>query len=276
MELYDTAIIRDITYSLRSHDDIWIVDVKTHMETNSDQLSRFEGNFFIDFENIFQSTMIQHTFMSHLTKDEFDHQFTVNVSKKDVDLWWPNGYGKQPMYRLNVTWQGESRDVETNVIKDVPKEYLISTKTVKIGFRTIELVEEKLDAGNSFYFKINNIPIFLKGTNWIPLDILPEKSFNQKKIRHLLSASRDAHMNAIRVWGGGLYESDYFYDLADEYGILIWQDMMFACAMYPVFSEFKSSVQTEIAQNIRRLQSHPSILLWAGNNENEAALVQNW
>lgn len=116
----------------------------------------------------------------------------------------------------------------------------------------------------------------MKGTNWIPAHILPEHSFDRSKVDHLLTAMADAHMNMARVWGGGIYETDYFYDRADELGILIWQDMMFACAMYPVFDDFLLSVRVEIEQNIRRLQSHPSIAVWAGNNENEAALRQNW
>lgn len=97
-----------------------------------------------------------------------------------------------------------------------------------------------------------------------------------RRIKHLLKAAKDAHMNMLRVWGGGVYESDYFYQLADEYGILIWQDLMFACAMYPVFDEFLASVRTEVQQNIRRLQHHPSIAIFATNNENEVALAQNW
>lgn len=92
----------------------------------------------------------------------------------------------------------------------------------------------------------------------------------------MLTAAKEAHMNMLRVWGGGVYESDYFYDLADEYGILIWQDLMFACAMYPVFNDFLASVRIEVAQNTRRLQHHPCIAIFATNNENEAALVQNW
>lgn len=137
--------------------------------------------------------------------------------------------------------------------------------------------------------------MFMKGTNWIPSHILPEKSFNQETVHQLLSSVQDAHMNMIRVWGGGIYETDYFYDLADEFGILIWQDMMFACAMYPAFESFLEcgwselkfvqyrdrisicrSVRVEIKQNVRRIQSHPAIAIWAGNNENEAALRQNW
>lgn len=92
----------------------------------------------------------------------------------------------------------------------------------------------------------------------------------------MLQSARDAHQNMIRVWGGGVYESDYFYSLADQYGLLIWQDMMFACAMYPVTPDYLSSVRREIRQNILRIMHHPSIAVIAANNENEVALVQNW
>lgn len=130
--------------------------------------------------------------------------------------------------------------------------------------------------GLSFYFEVNGHPMFMKGSNWIPSDVLPEKSASRDRIKFLLGAARDAHMNMLRVWGGGVYESDYFYEVADEYGILIWHDFMFACAMYPVYENFLHSVTVEVEQNVRRLQHHASIAIWATNNENEAALVQNW
>lgn len=116
----------------------------------------------------------------------------------------------------------------------------------------------------------------MKGSNWIPSHILPERANDAATVNGLLQSAADAHMNMLRVWGGGLYESDEFYSRADQLGILIWQDMMFACAMYPDDESFLRSVEQEVAQNVRRLQSHASIAVWAGNNENEAALVQNW
>jgi beta-mannosidase len=153
--------------------------------------------------------------------------------------------------------------------------FLISTKSIQVGFRTIELVQEQMDNGLSFYFKVNKIPIFMKGSNWIPAHILPEKTAEVSKVTELLEAARDAKMNMLRVWGGGVYESELFYELADKFGILIWHDMMFACAMYPN-GDFLKSVRVEINQQIRRIQHHASIALFAGNNENEAALKQNW
>lgn len=149
-----------------------------------------------------------------------------------------------------------------------------------------------LGGGLSFYFKINGEPIFMKGANEIPLHILPEKVQN-KNIRKLLRTVKDANMNMLRVWGGGIYESDYFYETTDEMGILIWQDFMFACALYPTTDNFLRysnfclfrkrtnyfflrNVREEIRHNVKRLYGHPSIALWAGNNENEAALAGNW
>lgn len=175
--------------------------------------------------------------------------------------WWPNGYGKQNLYNISTT-------VKT------PNE--IQQKDIRIGFRTVELVQEPLQNGLSFYFRINDVPIYAKGSNFIPASIFPELGAKEETIRHLLSSAKETHMNMLRVWGGGVYESKLFYDLADEYGIMIWQDFMFACNMYPTTESFLSSVKEEVVQNVIRLKNHPSIVLWAGNNENEAALYGNW
>lgn len=237
----------------------------------------FEGYLFVELTDVADVLPIQqHVIVSKSKLDQFKATVTLKVPKESVELWWPNGFGYQPLYQLNVTWVGENRNIHTNEIKQIPVQFLRSEKVVRVGFRTIELREDSADNGNLFYFKVNDVPVFMKGTNVIPTDILPERQSDENKLEYLMSSVKEANMNSVRVWGGGVYESDYFYDLADEYGILIWQDMMFACAMYPVHDEFLHSVQMEIAQNIRRMQSHPSILIWAGNNENEAALIQNW
>ena len=196
----------------------------------------------------------------------------MTFNKTDVERWWPNGYGHQQLYELQIKWE----DARSNEVRSRDRNFLIASKSINIGFRTLELVQEKMSNGLSFYFKVNEIPIFMKGSNWIPAHILPEKSYEQDKIRELLQATRDANMNMLRVWGGGVYESSYFYSLADEYGILIWQDLMFACAMYPAEDDFLDNVRLEVKQQIRRLQHHPSIALFATNNENEVALRQNW
>lgn len=129
--------------------------------------------------------------------------------------------------------------------------------------------------GNSFAFSVNGKLIFAKGSNWIPAHVLPEK-VTDGEIQDLLFSAKEANMNMLRVWGGGIYESDRFYQLADQFGIMIWQDFMFACSMYPADDSTLESVIEEVTSQVRRLQSHPSIVIWAGNNENEAALTGNW
>ncbi|GJQ66746.1 hypothetical protein Trydic_g4686 [Trypoxylus dichotomus] len=193
---------------------------------------------------------------------EFTFNQTFSIPKLSVNLWWPNGYGKPYLYPLEVVFTGEQGSV--------------ITKTIKIGFRTVKLVQDPLTRGNSFYFLINNVPIFAKGSNSIPINILPEKGQDRDIIKFLLQSAKDVHMNMIRVWGGGVYESDTFYEICDELGLMIWQDFMFACSMYPTNNEFLSLVKYEVRHQVRRLQHHPCIVLWAGNNENEAALRQDW
>lgn len=199
-------------------------------------------------------------------------EVNLTIVKDRVERWWPNGSGKQSLYGLRVQWE----DTRINEVNYRNKTFFTSERTVNIGFRTIELVQEPIDSGLSFYFKINNIPIFMKGSNWIPASILPEKSADLEKVREILQAAKDANINMLRVWGGGVYESTTFYNLADEMGILIWQDFMFACAMYRSDEEFLDSVRLEVKLQVRRIQHHPSIAIYATNNENEVALRQNW
>lgn len=273
--MYDDSIIRDVTHNQQFSNNVWSVNVTVFMDVGYESMQErsLDGFISVSLEGVFTTPVTKHINVPVLDEAEISVTVPITVKGGDVKLWWPNGYGEQYLYTLKVTWQGGNRKINTNEVKASPH---TSSKSVTIGFRTIELIEESIESGNTFYFKVNGFPIFIKGSNWIPMDILPEKMFDYDKLKYLMSAVRNANMNTLRVWGGGVYESDEFYKLADDYGILIWQDMMFACAMYPVFPEFLESVQTELSQNIRRIQNHPSILLWSGNNENEAALVQNW
>lgn len=204
---------------------------------------------------------------------ETQQHLHLQIHEDDVLKWWPNGMGSQNLYTMHVRYE----DSESNEVglphSDV---HLRSDRLLRVGFRTVEIIEDPAIHGTSFYFKVNGLPVFMKGSNFIPASIFPELSADETTIRRLLDDAKDAHMNMLRVWGGGIYESDLFYDLADEKGILIWQDMMFACAMYPSKDDFLDSVRLETKQNVRRIQSHPSIAIWATNNENEAALRQNW
>jgi beta-mannosidase len=239
--------------------------ITSNIEINSNK-------FYLTFRGIENTKSMIQINSSSDESGELKIHFNITVKKSDINLWWPNGAGNQTLYNLKVKWE----DSKLNDVDRHQRKFLKDSKTIKIGFRTIELVQESMSNGLSFYFKVNGVSIFMKGSNWIPSHILPEKLSQKQKVGELLRAARDANMNMLRVWGGGVYESDLFYSLADEYGILIWQDMMFACAMYPADENFLDSVREEIKQQTRRLQKHPSIALFATNNENEAALRQDW
>ena len=178
---------------------------------------------------------------------------SADVTVTAPKLWWPNGYGEPNLYALGVR---------------------VGTHTVlkKIGLRTLEIVNKEDKAGLSMIFRVNGIDVFCKGANWIPPDAMPQQE-TRVKLVHLLESARMAHMNMLRVWGGGRYETDDFYSLCDEKGIMIWHDMMFSCALYPSTPSFLKNVEREIRHQVKRLRDHPSIALWCGNNEDVGALT---
>jgi len=188
------------------------------------------------------------------------NRVTFNFFVTHPKLWWPNGLGAQPLYTFRA------RSLVNGQITD--------EKSTRTGLRTLELRQQRDEAGQSFMFVVNGIPIFAKGGNWIPADSFPTR-ITKEKYRFLIKSVRDSNMNMLRVWGGGIYEADEFYELCDEMGILVWQDFMFACSMYPATQEFLDSVRAEAIDNVTRLRNHPSLVLWAGNNEVETAWL-NW
>ncbi|XP_061843640.1 beta-mannosidase [Nerophis lumbriciformis] len=193
------------------------------------------------------------------------HVFTLHVNtSSQVRLWWPSGLGERPSYRLLVT--ASSQD-------GLP---LLDTES-KVYFRTVDLVQEPVadSPGLSFYFRVNGQPVFLKGSNWIPAHAFQDQ-VTPDALKNLLQSAVDANMNALRVWGGGVYEQDVFYSMCDEMGLMVWQDFMFACATYPTDDDFINTVREEVIQQVWRLKSHPSVIVWSANNENEAALAGDW
>ena len=162
-------------------------------------------------------------------------------------LWWPSGHGEQELYKLSVSTGDECAER-------------------MIGLRTVEVVREKDERGVGMKFRINGRDIFCKGANWIPADAMPER-MTRERYDNLLSSAVAANMNMIRVWGGGQYENEIFYDLCDQKGLLVWHDMMFSCALYPATDEFIDNVKAELDYQIRRLNSHPCMALWCGDNE---------
>jgi beta-mannosidase len=175
-------------------------------------------------------------------------------------LWWPNGLGAQPLYNFRASSLVNGRITDQRV-----------TRT---SIRTLELRRQRDEAGESFMFVINGVPVFAKGGNWIPADSFPSR-ITKDKYRFLIKSVHDSNMNMLRVWGGGIYESDDFYDLCDEMGIMVWQEFMFACSLYPANQEFLDNVRAEAIDNVKRLRNHPSIVIWSGNNEIETAWL-NW
>lgn len=211
----------------------------------------------IVLENVTDNTVAgkqQVTLNNGTNKISFD--FTVPHPK----LWWPNGLGAQPLYSFRA------RSLINGKVTD--------EKIRRTGLRSLELRQQRDEAGQSFMFVINGVPVFAKGGNWIPADSFPTR-ITKDKYRFLVKSVHDSNMNMLRVWGGGIYESDEFYELCDEMGIMVWQDFMFACSMYPGNQEFLDSVRAEAIDNVKRLRNHPSIVLWAGNNEVETAWM-NW
>ncbi|MHB8129214.1 MAG: beta-mannosidase [Mobilitalea sp.] len=177
------------------------------------------------------------------------------VEIPDPQLWWSNGLGKQDLYQVEVT-----------LIDQVGE---LDHWNTRIGLRTIELDTSKDQWGNNFRFIINGVPIFAKGADWIPSDSFITRT-SKEDLDFYIKSAHEVNMNMLRVWGGGYYESEEFYDLCDEYGILVWQDFGFACAPYPFYdNEFLNNVEAEVRDNTRRLRHHASLALWCGNNEIE-------
>jgi beta-mannosidase len=180
---------------------------------------------------------------------------------EDPELWWPAGEGKQRLYDLEVTFRDDGGATEA--------------LRRRIGFRTLELVTRADGrASETFYFRVNGRDVYARGANWIPVDQLVDRA-TPAVYRHLLRSMIEANMNMVRVWGGGWYEQDVFYDLCDELGLLVWQDFMMACALYPDTRAFLVELAAEAKYQVRRLHDHPSLALWCGDNENEVA-VHKW
>ncbi|EEB89673.1 hypothetical protein MPER_12203 [Moniliophthora perniciosa FA553] len=177
------------------------------------------------------------------------------LAPDEVELWYPVGYGKQPLYTVEV----DISDTNGTVL---------DKRTEKIAFRRALVVQEPLEdqPGLTFLFEINNIRIFCGGSNWIPADSFLT-TMTPERYRAWLQLLVDGNQNMVRIWGGGIYEADAFYDICDELGILVWQDFMFGCGQYPAYDSFLESVQEEAEQNVKRLRHHPSIVIFAGNNE---------
>ena len=171
---------------------------------------------------------------------------------QDPQLWWPNEMGEQPLYDFEVVLKKGDR--------------VLDTKRFKTGIRTFEMVDEPDSIGRAFYFKVNGVPMYAKGANYVPEEMI-ETWINADNTLRLLRMAKEAHFNMLRVWGGGIYPSDDFFNICDSLGILVWQDFMYAGTMYPSDMSFLDNARIEAEEQIRRLASHPSLALWCGGNE---------
>ncbi|WP_327432499.1 glycoside hydrolase family 2 protein [Streptomyces sp. NBC_01236] len=177
----------------------------------------------------------------------------VRLEVPDPDLWWPRGYGEQPLSDVELTLTGAEGPLDT--------------WRRRVGFRTVELDRRPDAHGTGFTFVVNGVRLFARGVNWIPDDVFPSR-ITRERYRGRLTQAAEAGVDLVRVWGGGIYESEDFYDACDELGLMVWQDFPFACAAYPEEQPLRGEVEAEARENVVRLMPHPSLVLWNGNNEN--------
>lgn len=252
--MWDDARLLNVQFVQKALNDSF-ADIEFLCEIQSD----VDANAYIDIdltgENDFSK---QRT--SKISLQKGINNYVVGYTIKDPNRWWTNGLGIPYLYHFNVDLSYNSK--------------ILDGKKIDIGLRTIEFMQQKDSAGTSFYFKLNGVPVFMKGANFIPADnFIPRISTTQYE--NIVRTAADASMNMLRVWGGGIYEQDVFYELCDKMGILVWQDMMFACAMYPGDKKFVSNVEEEVTQQVKRLRNHACIALWCGNNEIDEGW-KNW
>lgn len=182
------------------------------------------------------------------TEGKAQVEFHINEPK----LWYPHGYGEQTLYDITATVTDGNQDLHSS--------------TKRTGFRKGELIQEPDHIGKTFYFRFNGIDVFCGGSDWIPADSFTPRISNDR-YRRWLEMMVDGYQIMIRIWGGGIWEEDVFYDLCDELGILVWQDFMFGCGNYPTYPEILQSIEEECVCQTRRLRHHPCIAIYAGNNE---------
>jgi beta-mannosidase len=193
-------------------------------------------------------------------KSKYGIDTTIEIQYPEV--WYPNGLGCQPIYQVEIML----------FFDGIP----IDEVSVKTGIRTVKLLQENDSSGKSFIFEVNGSKVFIKGANWVPGENMLSNMTREKYCDYVALAA-NANMNMLRVWGGGIYESDDFYEACDEMGIMVWQDFMYSCAQYPDHLEwFQNMAQIEAVSAVKRLRNHPSLVLWCGNNENNWGFVDWW
>lgn len=256
----DAGIFRDIYLQGYSH--ARIEDIRIHQQ--------HAKNVSVQTSITLSESVPGQKLCVELSEDDADKPLQTKLCKTNADgvaavdfvienpkLWWPNDYGDQPLYIVRTTLLDEDGTSLESI-------------TRRIGLRTLTISQEKDEWGNEFAFCVNGVKIFTRGGNYIPDDCLYTR-ITEKKLDYILESCRRAHFNCVRVWGGGYYPSDAFYDLCDEKGLIVWQDLMYACNVYDVTDAFAENCRQETYDNVRRLRHHASLGLWCGNNEIESA-----
>ncbi|WP_410006672.1 beta-mannosidase [Aequorivita nionensis] len=252
--------------SLINYNVARLKDVFLETKSISDSLAEIVAKFEIETVKEEEITLkitnknTSETFSSNFKTKAGESEYQIPFNIKTPKLWWTYNLGEPYMY-----------DIQVELIHN---KNVLETHSKKIGVRSIKLITEKDSIGESFYFKLNGKPVYMKGANYVPQQIF-ETKLDQEKYTKLIDDAVSANMNMLRVWGGGIYEDNYFYQLCDAKGILVWQDFMFACTMYPGDAEFLENAKQEAIENIKRLRGHPSLALWCGNNENSEGW-QRW
>lgn len=243
---------------------------KFEYESNSNKINNIHLDIEIEIKNYIGDLSSQDFNLIAKLEDPngnvIKKEYILKSTKQNIQfkiqnplLWWTHDLGKQNLYDLNIS---------------LKKTDFIDQYHQKIGLREFKLIKEFDRWGETFYFQLNGIPIFIKGANWIPVDSFIPRGKKKGLYEMNLNYVIEANMNMLRVWGGGIYEVDLFYELCDKLGILVWQDFPFACAIYPIHDEFYENIEKEFRDNIKRLRNHPSLALWCGNNEVE--YLWNW
>lgn len=261
-QIPDCGIWRSIDligYSLIRLDDVQIIQ---HHEKKKVNLEiRVKAELFRKGPYIIQSEIVTpEGRVSAITETMEGNETVLYMEIDNPKLWWPNGFGEHPLYTVSVF----ALDMNGNQW---------DSKSYKIGLRTITVNQEKDEYGRSFVFNVNGVQIFAMGANYVPEDVI-YSFISKEKIDYLLKSAVRCNFNTIRVWGGGYYPSDTFYDLCDEYGLIVWQDLMFACNIYDLTDDFRKSVEAEVKDNISRIRHHACLGLICGNNEMELAFSE--
>ena len=250
----DSAEIKDVhfvqqTLSAQRADFHFALDVSA--------MTDFDAQLVVKCE---QAPQLNQILDVHLSAQAGEQSMLVNFTLNDPKRWWPNGLGEAFLY-----------DFSFELVKD---KRVIARREQAVGLREIEVVNQADEMGESFYFKVNGHPVFMKGANYIPDDSFIHR-VNTQRHQQVFDAVVAGNMNMLRVWGGGIYQDDTFYELADRNGILIWQDFMFACTLYPADEAFLANVKQEAEYNVKRLRNHACIAMWCGNNEVDMA-IEKW